>query len=735
MPKPALAPVFLLALLPCGSPAQSAPIEMDGRFDDWTPGLATLVDNNSPVSGIDLLSMQVTNDAHYLFLKLVVGTEIDLQDDLVPQTIRLYIDGDNNAATGNAVQSGYGAEVQIKFDTRVVTEYLGASSTVAWSTLDLVPLPTVTSTTFEVALARDSKPDGANDLFTSNTIKLLWKDTDGNDALPNSGSTFSYTFDATPVAPFQSIDPVKEAPELVRMTAWNILADGIMDPGKQPAFQRMLAVLSPDVIGFSECVTTTAAQMKSLLDAWLPNGPAGWYTAKDDYDMIIASRWPIVQTWPALSRQFPVLIDLPATYVTDLLFNAAHLNCCTADATRQQQCDAWAQFILDAKSPGGSVTLPANTPFVMAGDLNAVGYAQQIHTLLNGDIVNTGTYGNGGPLDWDGSPLTDLTCPQTDARMDYTWRSNTSAYPSGRLDYFIFSDAAAGAAKHFTLRTSILSPARLAAFGLQANDDVTASDHLPITTDLSIPLSNVRVNVRCLLEGPYDAVTGMMHDSLRTRGAVPLTEPYTALGFAQAAGGGGEATTAGVLATAGNDAVVDWVLLELRNASDSTAIVATRCALLERDGDVVATDGTSPVSFAVGQGDHYLAVRHRNHLGAMSASPLPLSYTPVPMDFTVPATDLAGSQPVKDVSGTRVLWAGNARVDDRLKYTGADSDRDAVLTRIGGVVPTATASGYFAEDVNMDGTVKYTGVGNDRDRILVNIGGTVPTNIRLQQLP
>jgi hypothetical protein len=70
-----------------------------------------------------------------------------------------------------------------------------------------------------------------------------------------------------------------------------------------------------------------------------------------------------------------------------------------------------------------------------------------------------------------------------------------------------------------------------------------------------------------------------------------------------------------------------------------------------------------------------------------------------------------------------------------LKYTGADSDRDAVLTRIGGVVPTATASGYFAEDVNMDGTVKYTGVGNDRDRILVNIGGTVPTNIRLQQLP
>ena len=71
-----------LTLLALASPfitfAQSAAISMDGRFEDWTPGLTTFVDNNAPASGIDLLSMQVTNDESYLYIKLVVGSEIDL---------------------------------------------------------------------------------------------------------------------------------------------------------------------------------------------------------------------------------------------------------------------------------------------------------------------------------------------------------------------------------------------------------------------------------------------------------------------------------------------------------------------------------------------------------------------------------------------------------------------------------------------------------------------------------
>ena len=81
------------------------------------------------------------------------------------------------------------------------------------------------------------------------------------------------------------------------------------------------------------------------------------------------------------------------------------------------------------------------------------------------------------------------------------------------------------------------------------------------------------------------------------------------------------------------------------------------------------------------------------------------------------------------------LWSGNTLWDNELKYTGSNNDRDPVLVRIGGTVPTNTVLGYYRDDVNLDGVVKYTGSDNDRDPILVNIGGTVPTQVRTEQLP
>ncbi|MCC7503252.1 MAG: hypothetical protein IT229_12025, partial [Flavobacteriales bacterium] len=105
------------------------------------------------------------------------------------------------------------------------------------------------------------------------------------------------------------------------------------------------------------------------------------------------------------------------------------------------------------------------------------------------------------------------------------------------------------------------------------------------------------------------------------------------------------------------------------------------------------------------------------------------------VDLTLSSTLTYGTAARKDVSGVQVMWAGNVVFDTELKYTGSNNDRDPILSRIGGVVPTATLAGYFVEDVNLSGIVQYTGGGNDRDPILVNIGGVVPTAIRTQQLP
>ncbi|MBK7620857.1 MAG: hypothetical protein IPJ10_16275 [Flavobacteriales bacterium] len=179
------------------------------------------------------------------------------------------------------------------------------------------------------------------------------------------------------------------------------------------------------------------------------------------------------------------------------------------------------------------------------------------------------------------------------------------------------------------------------------------------------------------------------------------------MGYVHTGAGNDGTVDPSVLAVTGNDAIVDRVLLELRDAATPANIVASRSVLLQRDGDVVELDGSSPLTVLLPPGNYHVAVRHRNHLGTMTASAVALE----------------------------ALWAGDVTFDHTVIYTGTANDRDVILLAIGGVVPTNSVSGYRSEDVNLDGIVRYTGTGNDRDIILQNIGGVVPTNTRTEQLP
>ncbi len=125
--------------------------------------------------------------------------------------------------------------------------------------------------------------------------------------------------------------------------------------------------------------------------------------------------------------------------------------------------------------------------------------------------------------------------------------------------------------------------------------------------NVTVSSGNVSIAMRAFLEGPYDVGTGLMHDSLRVRGSIPTTEPYSTLGYAHTGGGGGETVALAVLVVAGANAVVDWVVVEVRDANTPTTVVATRSALLQRDGDVVGTDGTSPVTFTLSAGSYHVA--------------------------------------------------------------------------------------------------------------------------------
>ena len=247
------------------------------------------------------------------------------------------------------------------------------------------------------------------------------------------------------------------------------------------------------------------------------------------------------------------------------------------------------------------------------------------------------------------------------------------------------------------------------------------------------PLPNI--HVRAMLGAAFLPGPIQMTDALRTQALLPMMEPYSGLGYVHV-GQGGTSTTASVLANSGPDAIVDWVVLEMRASWNSTVRIASRTALLQCDGDIVDADGQSPVSFDCPAGSYFVAMRHRNHLGVMTASPIALSSSPTTIDFTNAGTPTYGINAQKNVNGTMVLWPGDANFNGTVKYAGSANDRDVVLQVVGGGAPTNTVTNvYHGADINLDGSVKYAGSANDRDIILQTIGGSVPTATRTQQLP
>ncbi|MBK8338834.1 MAG: right-handed parallel beta-helix repeat-containing protein [Flavobacteriales bacterium] len=240
------------------------------------------------------------------------------------------------------------------------------------------------------------------------------------------------------------------------------------------------------------------------------------------------------------------------------------------------------------------------------------------------------------------------------------------------------------------------------------------------------------VGGKLFLAGPMNWTTGIMATSLKTAGLVPQTEPYTALGITVANSGATVASS--VWNATGNQTVVDWVVLELRNADATYTVAERRAAILRADGTVVdAASGNTQVSFGTTTVGKYLVVRHRNHLPAMTSSAI--SQVNQVMDFSLPAVSLYGTNGMQTNGTYRALWPGDVTRNHVVSYAGSNNDRDPMLVAVGSTVPTNTITGYRVEDVNLDGTVKYVGSANDRDVILVTIGGTVPTATKAAQVP
>ncbi len=182
--------------------------------------------------------------------------------------------------------------------------------------------------------------------------------------------------------------------------------------------------------------------------------------------------------------------------------------------------------------------------------------------------------------------------------------------------YHIIIDGYGGTVSNYSLSISCAGNRFSCADGIQ-NGDETGID-----CGGSCGTCPLLVSPKVFLQGAFKTATNEMTTNLSINELVPTTEPFSAAGYAHK-GGGGESTT---IAKIGANDIVDWMLVELRDANDPSIIVATRSALLRKDGQIVDTDGVSAVAFPkVSPGDYYISVRHRNHLGIMTSAPVNLN--------------------------------------------------------------------------------------------------------------
>ena len=242
---------------------------------------------------------------------------------------------------------------------------------------------------------------------------------------------------------------------------------------------------------------------------------------------------------------------------------------------------------------------------------------------------------------------------------------------------------------------------------------------------------------KIILQGPYQASQDLMRDQLRTKSLIPLEEPYSDMAaFTHVSGGGGETVDAleDFDYVADGDDIVDWVFLEIRDSAD--AVVSTRSALLQRDGDIIDIDGSnSAVSFEGITLDNYtIVVRHRNHLGVKSSGIVSMSPgTTAVYDFTSAVNQAVGDQQFEVESGVWGIYAGNANGDSsastahkRIKIFGTPTSNDltAILEVLNFDTGAIENDVYVPEDITMDGRVKIFGTPttNDLTRVLEALG-------------
>jgi PKD repeat protein len=214
------------------------------------------------------------------------------------------------------------------------------------------------------------------------------------------------------------------------------------------------------------------------------------------------------------------------------------------------------------------------------------------------------------------------------------------------------------------------------------NDTETKTDYILVINPV------IDLDITVYLEGPFNGTS--MTTSLNS--ILPLNQPYGVSPWNYA---GTES-----VAAIPNANVVDWVLVELRDAADAASAISPtmmdrQAAFLLNNGRVVGLDGSSTLQFSNSLTQQlFVVIWHRNHLGMMSSNFLSESEGIYSYNFSTGATQAYGSTDAhKQISPG--VWG----------MIGGDGNRDGNITTTDKTPVWNTQSGtqgYLESDYNLD---------------------------------
>jgi len=228
--------------------------------------------------------------------------------------------------------------------------------------------------------------------------------------------------------------------------------------------------------------------------------------------------------------------------------------------------------------------------------------------------------------------------------------------------------------------------------------DITVTSNDPDQPQFVIPVTLTVVSAKYIglkffLQGPFTGTE--MSTELNQMGLLPLNHPY--IGAPWNFDG-----TENVSNIPDPD-ITDWILLEYRDAVDAASatpakVIGREAAFLNKDGSVLALDGSPDLNFPYNIQDNlFIVVYHRNHLPVLSANPILDNGGIYMYDFSTGSEQVYGGNEayIEIAPGMWGLPAGD------IDASGMIDVQDIIVDW----PVQAGTNGYLPADLNMDGQI------------------------------